>query len=359
MKFSHIFNRDIGRDYIRHGIIYRILKFWGLRDFDFIYIRARSRSNSSIEVLCEYSYSDLDRAPLVSISQDVFASKNDVGRFAFSVSNGILDALAARVYTPDLTFIADSSAWSVPHAMRRWPAQINRIKQRRIPKIPGRVTFVPNQTYFHWLLEDLPSLLRILKMSPGIQVLVGAHTKSYILDCLNYLQVKYSVSPSYVQVEKLIYESRGPALVPQSVDVRELDEFADQFNRNPVGRKWLYVSRRDSGRIPRNEDAVEVLMKSFGVQIVSLAGKSMEEQISIFRDAEAVIGTHGAGLANIVWCLSGKAKVLEIRTRLQPQCYKLLCSQKNIEYSSVESNDESNWVVDLESLRIKLIGMRP
>jgi hypothetical protein len=77
--------------------------------------------------------------------------------------------------------------------------------------------------------------------------------------------------------------------------------------KNFCDRRIIYVWRADSvGRPMRNEDElVDRLIRNFGVDPVMLSLLSLDEQIALFRNARLVIGPHGAGLANIVFCSPG------------------------------------------------------
>lgn len=68
----------------------------------------------------------------------------------------------------------------------------------------------------------------------------------------------------------------------------------------------LYLSRaRSHGRRLSNEAAVESIVSSHGYRIVYLESMSVLEQFNLFRQARAVIGPHGAGLANTIFCQDG------------------------------------------------------
>ncbi len=77
---------------------------------------------------------------------------------------------------------------------------------------------------------------------------------------------------------------------------------------DPAARRRLYVSRRDSGaRRLLNEDAVIAVMEDLGFDILTLTGMPVERQIRCFAEASCVVGAHGAGLANVMFCPPGAA----------------------------------------------------
>ena len=59
------------------------------------------------------------------------------------------------------------------------------------------------------------------------------------------------------------------------------------------------------------EDLLEERLLERGVTVLHCEELSFDEQIRIFHQAETVIGTHGAGLSNLVWS-EAPCRVIEI-----------------------------------------------
>ena len=64
---------------------------------------------------------------------------------------------------------------------------------------------------------------------------------------------------------------------------------------------------------------------------------SLRSDIEAFRSASLVVGVHGAGLANMVWCRPGKTVVVEIcyndaRQAPCPQIYYHMAASLGLEY---------------------------
>ncbi len=75
--------------------------------------------------------------------------------------------------------------------------------------------------------------------------------------------------------------------------------------------KRIYISRNDAKlRRVRNEDRILALLEKRGFERVTLGGMPMARQVQHFRQAEAIVSPHGAGLAHLAWCRPG-TKVLE------------------------------------------------
>jgi len=74
----------------------------------------------------------------------------------------------------------------------------------------------------------------------------------------------------------------------------------------------IYISRyKTSYRKVLNEQELVSLLEKYGFQILVLEDFSIEEQISLFRQAQVIVAAHGAGLSNISFC-SKKVKILEL-----------------------------------------------
>jgi capsular polysaccharide biosynthesis protein len=74
----------------------------------------------------------------------------------------------------------------------------------------------------------------------------------------------------------------------------------------PGAARKLYVARTDAQRrVMRNEMAVIEEMRRRGYEIVIPGSLSFTEQVRLFRSARLVVGPHGAGLTNVVFCEPG------------------------------------------------------
>ncbi len=74
----------------------------------------------------------------------------------------------------------------------------------------------------------------------------------------------------------------------------------------------LFVSRDDAiGRRIMNESELMGVLGPAGYERVTLAGRSLAEQVALFSRATHIVGAHGAGLTNIVFAPHG-ARLLEI-----------------------------------------------
>ena len=98
-----------------------------------------------------------------------------------------------------------------------------------------------------------------------------------------------------------------PAQYLQSFQRRIAAKYATLVKKRS---RRLLIERKGPTRMISNFDAVPALLSQEGFETVSLEGMSPREQILLFQSAEFVIGAHGAGLANLLFCEPG-TKVIE------------------------------------------------
>ena len=84
-------------------------------------------------------------------------------------------------------------------------------------------------------------------------------------------------------------------------------EFFSQFRYSNNSNRKIYISRINShdSRKLINEADLENELKMNGVDIIRAEELSIEEQIEVFSSASTVIGPHGAGFTNILFCNPG------------------------------------------------------
>ncbi len=264
------------------------------------------------------------------------------------LTGAIVDTITNYVYDRDLHFIGESSSWSLDHSFARFPA---RPRSTRTVTYPGESLYLGTDAYYHWLIEEVPAYLQARRASPGARTIVRRSPPRNVVDLLNLIGVQYTEAPSHARFESLTFASKGAAVIPNEVDLLTLHQLRDSLELKPSQSRRVYVSRRDFGRYPSNEDAVEALVIQEGFEVVQLAGMSLSDQIALFMGAEVVVGTHGAGLANLAWCRTGATRVVEIARVGQTACFATLAELSALPYAVLASVPQGEWTVDVDALR--------
>jgi hypothetical protein len=279
-------------------------------------------------------------------------SKSGDSKKVFRIRNVTLNSASGYLFDSRGLLIADFSSWSLPHMLLdRWP---NRGSARQI-HWSGDVVFLGTQGYYHWLIEDLPAFLQAMDEAPNARVLVRRRSPGYVLDALKIAGIASQDAPISARLETFVFASRSVALQPSPIDVARLRKFKEhvQFTGAQSPRR-LYVSRRAAGRTPINESAVESLLLNYGFEILESESVSLAEQIRMFANAEIVVGTHGAGLANVVWCSEGSSHLVEITREHFPKCFAELARVASVSYTGIVDSGLRDWRVDLNQLDLAI-----
>lgn len=112
----------------------------------------------------------------------------------------------------------------------------------------------------------------------------------------------------------------------------------DLTRRAPERR--LLISRADSSvRRIVNHDEVAALLGTFGFETIVPGRMRFTEQIAAFRDAAFVVGPHGAGMANILFC-APRTQVLEVFHPLYGTwAYAMIAPPLGLEYAAMVARD--------------------
>jgi len=197
-------------------------------------------------------------------------------------------------------------------------------QRRRFPPaqyLPGTyatITYPSSFAYYHWIAESLP---RLKLLEPFLSALDGL----FIPDDIEP-QMTESLLAFGLQPEQLIPLSMASHYCPQVLMVPEycaglnIPEWAPQYLKQRLApstefsssARRLYISRQDAGkRRVINEGELLPILERYGFEVICLRSLSFVEQVKLFSEAEIVVGPHGAGLANLMFCSAG-VKVLEL-----------------------------------------------
>jgi len=214
-----------------------------------------------------------------------------------------------------------------PNWHKRWRGSehtaFNMIKLPPVYYVDGAVAVLSEQfsnCYYHWMLRILPRI-HLYKES-GFDI---DNIDKFIINRCDRPFIKETIKKLAIPEEKIIESSK-------LLHVKARQLIATGYER--VNYKWqcdflrqiflgkgdwvktdsarrIYISRSDASmkRIINEEEVIEFL-KPFGFKPVILSTMSVAEQALLFSEAEMVIGRHGSGLTNLVFCNPG-TRVIE------------------------------------------------
>jgi capsular polysaccharide biosynthesis protein len=238
-----------------------------------------------------------------------------------------------------------------------------------IKKINGNVFSLlcggaAKNNYWHWLFDVLPKIgilqktlikkkpnqylcpslknkfqhesLRILKIKKN--QLINGEIYKHIL-CKNLITVDHPVnrvnnpSKSILNIPLWIIKWHRKSFIPKKYKRRKEFEkiYIDRHNENIINKRLVV-----------NDNEFKLFLKTNGFKIITLSDYTFQKQVEIFNSAKIIIGLHGAGLGNIIFC-KNSAKIIEIQTVNSGRAIWNLAKMCKLKYFRlIEKNLSSN-----------------
>ncbi|KKD38829.1 MAG: glycosyltransferase family 61 protein [Limnoraphis robusta] len=178
--------------------------------------------------------------------------------------------------------------------------------------------------FAHWLMDGLPKLSLIASLNDSVKAdlkfIIPDASPPYIIDSLKLLGIQENqtipVSEKGIQVEKLIlcHAAQNPGRPSKKHILTIRNQLLDSVlvnQDNDLASRRLYISRSQSERKIVNEQEILQVLKNYNFEVIHCERMSFAEQIRIFSEAEVVLGSHGAGIYNQIFCRSGTT-IIEI-----------------------------------------------
>jgi capsular polysaccharide biosynthesis protein len=222
------------------------------------------------------------------------------------------------------------SRLSLRYWRKRWASDVSsRLILPARQRISGRVAVLNarySHNYFHWLIEILPRLMSLRQ--------AGITADFYLVDCLSPLQQTALAALGIGRHQliqphcKLLLEA-DELVLPSFPSPQCLRDFGRAMLAGlgvdaPVtSPRRIFISRRKTGtRTLDNEPQLEQLLQAHGFETHAMEDYSLAKQARLIHEAEIVVATHGAGLANLVFARP-RTRVIEIvpAGRFNYACY--------------------------------------
>lgn len=242
-----------------------------------------------------------------------------------------------------------------------------------------------NANYWHWLFDVLPRLKIYLSINSNLEkidyFLFPSLTTSFqkeTLDLLNISKKKRLSSKNYRHLisDRIIVTSHPYTLLNDpDIDSLNIPLWLSKFLRDSFLKKCLenskiknfskkiYINRKDgtSLRYIINENDIAKNLNMEGFVSLTMSDYSFSDQVALFYNAEQVVGLHGAGFANIVFC-KPETKVIEIRSNTAGDVIKNLAVNNKLNYQDIScvpktinyNNQLGDIEVDLKVLKKKI-----
>jgi hypothetical protein len=237
--------------------------------------------------------------------------------------------------------------WWLPY-LQDHPAYKRRfaLKRRRLTGNIYSLLCLWAPEFYHWFHDVLPRLETALPHLPtDTKFLINSNPKAWQLDSLMAFGIgpdSLEIQPvgTHTRVEKLWFatpvghSSLGSGVVIRRVADRLVSYFGANSEDNPRG---CYVSRAKAAfRRIINETEITPLLEEHGFEVVLCEDLSLADQVRLFAKTAAIIGVHGAGLTNLMYC-KPSSFVGEIRINGVPPAYLVMARQLGMRFSRFEA----------------------
>ena len=246
---------------------------------------------------------------------------------------------------------------------------------RKLRKLNGSVLSLltggaGNHNYWHWLFDVLPRFgicNKSINLNKIDYFLLPSLLKDFqreTLDCLNIPENKRISSEKFrhIKTKELIITDH-PVMItgnatkdhqntPNWISSWLRDNFLDKNkvkDKNKKNRIYIDRSETNSNKAPQrtiiNEEEIKKYLIKNNFIIVKLHETKFKMQVDLFQNAECIVGLHGAGFGNVVFCET-KTKIIELKSTTSANAIKNLSKANNLNYVSIES--EAQKIYDFE-----------
>lgn len=244
-------------------------------------------------------------------------------------------------------------------------------EQGRIAVLAASGGFV----YYHWMFDILPRI-QFLRDS-GIfntidKFIINSTGTAYQEETL----AKAGVRPSQVirsndhwnfhlKAEDLIVPSLvSPNDCPSIEACHYLRDLYSDEIRERYRETNIYIKRK-AGRTIINETELLTFLEPFNFQVLALENLPVAEQASIFANAKIVIGAHGAGFTNIVFCQPNTIVIDLFAAEWINPCYWVISEHLQLRYGYLVAKKnkqrakgkEADIMVDIQNLKDLFVKM--
>lgn len=238
-------------------------------------------------------------------------------------------------------FVRESITWPYESILTHG-LEVPETKQAEERIAQAAIVFPTTPNYYHWLIEDLPSVIRAHHTAPDAPLLSfreGVTDRHRIV--AEHLGAELRPTPLVVALDEQVLPGRSSD--SWFVHPRDAAVLA-QLGRDLTGHDGasgtgrIYISRRGTSRPLPDEERVEQQLAQRGFTILRLEEMPWLDQIRAFQGARTIIAPHGAGLSNLVFSPPG-ATVTEITFGLHyNRCFEWICHVIGHDYIKVDGD---------------------
>lgn len=240
---------------------------------------------------------------------------------------------------------------------------------KRLKKVAGRVAVITRHgvdTYFHWLVDVLSRFALLELSGQEYDWLYVPYNHPYIKDSLSlfgvdpkkiiepkgdnyYIQADELIVPSLTSVRPLANKNSGTHcdFVQQWILLYLKEKFLNSIDFKKNNFKFcskVFISRKNARRRKLlNEDEVFAIFEKKGFKRYELEKMSLIEQVVLFHLATHIVGSHGSGFINAIFC-EKKVCIIELFQNWFNMCFFKIFQNFDFKYNFFKStnNDGAN-----------------
>ena len=221
-----------------------------------------------------------------------------------------------------------------------------------------------NDNYWHWLFDVLPRIdicENIIELDKIDFFLLPDNKRKFQIETLEILGIPQRKQISSVNfrhiISKELYVTNHPVALTddatggiQNMPLWISEWLKKKFIKKNINEKVnfskkIYIDRGDSIsnikdlRSITNEEEIKQFLLQNGFKIIKLGDLHFKDQVLTFNNADIIVGHHGAGFANLVFCKSN-TKIIELRSRTAGKMIENLAIKNKLFYKPL--NCETN-----------------
>lgn len=195
-----------------------------------------------------------------------------------------------------------------------------------------------SNNYFHWLTEVLPKVYYLKTQIPTFSVLLPVnYSSSFQIESLKILDVPIIyfegvafLKTVYLPDRQAPYSAHYNPIILRSMVAILKSKIDCSYNLGP----FIYITRRRAEiRKLANEKAVLKILNDLSFEIVEFENLNFYQQVSVASHAKIIVGCHGAGLTNLMFC-EPDTSIYEFSLdgETMDKCYYTLADACNLNY---------------------------
>ena len=208
-------------------------------------------------------------------------------------------------------------------------------RPRQTPHTVAVLTTGQNQNYYHWLVEALPRLDLYERSGLSIDRFYAPIHTRFQRETLALLGISRECIVPATRQAHLAPDCLAASSLHGGLSRVKTDFLFQRFTAHVT--PWaghaprIFISRRGVRSIVNETDVLRSL-QPLGFVPCRLETMPLAKQVALFQRAECVVGPHGAGLTNLLFCRSG-TQVVEIGTPYRPwACFYEIAHHRELDY---------------------------